>query len=384
MDFTKTDEQQLLIESLRTAYERADLDLYLRECDEQHIFPEKAVQAMIDEGFHLVGVPEEYGGAGADMLTQCMLLEEVARLGFPPIAWPNAALEIVDITSFGNKEQQDEIIGIASTGKKAFTLGFSEPQAGSDSAAIACTATRRNGKVYINGQKTFNTDAQRAKYMLCVVRDYKSDNPTHDMTMWMVPLDAPGVTILPIKKIGNRATETCDVFLEDVEVEEKDLVGKEGMGFIQLMMNFEAERLVGIPAIVGMAQRAYEDATKWAGERVQFGKTIGSFQLVQEMIVNMAIKVENMRNMLYKCAWMFDKGENINTQVALTKLYCAQAGFEVVDDAMQVMGGIGYTDDCLISRMWRDMRAHRIWAGTDQIMIHVAGRALVKSMKKSR
>jgi len=382
MDFKRTDEQELLLETIREAYARADLDAYLKECDEKHEFPQKAVDVMIENGFHLIGVPEEYGGMGADLLTQCMVIEEAARLGFPPLAWPNPSLEIMDITEFGNKEQQDLIIGIASTGAKAFTLGFTEPQAGSDSAAIASTATRKNGKVYINGHKTFNTHADRSPYMLIVVRDFKNENPTKDFSMWLVPLDAPGVTIKTIDKIGNCACHTCEVYLDNVEVDESNLVGVEGMGFIQLMKNFEVERLIGLPSALGMAQRAYEDATKYVGQRIQFGKPVGNNQLIQEKVVNMAIKLENMRNMIYKCACQKMDGKSIATEAAMAKLYVARAACEVIDDALQCMGGIGYTNDCLIARLWRDVRVHRIWAGTDEIMIHVAGRALIKEMAK--
>ena len=380
MNFGKTEEQELLLESLREVYEQNDLDNYIRECDREHRYPERAVQVMVDNGFHLLGVPEEYGGAGADLTTQLMVSEEAARLGFPTFCWPNSTLEIEDSLAFGNAEQHKLIIDIAKTGRKSFTLGFTEPQAGSDNGAMASTATRRNGKVYINGHKTFNTSADIAPYMLCMVRDYKNEIPSKDMSMWLVPLDSPGVTIKPLSKIGHWTSNTCEVYLDDVEVDESALVGVEGRGFYQLMKNFEVERLSGTAGILGMAQAAYDESVRYAGQRVQFGKTIGSFQLIQKKIVDMRIKLENMRNMVYHYAWDVECGRSIMISSALAKLYTAQAGFEVIDDAMQIMGGIGYTNDCKISRLWRDARVYRIMAGTDEIMYHVAGRGLVKEM----
>ncbi|MEG1789322.1 MAG: acyl-CoA dehydrogenase [Oscillospiraceae bacterium] len=381
MDFGKTEEQELLLESLREAYKQADLDTYLKECDQKHVYPEKAVQVMVDNGFHLIGVPEKYGGVGADLTTQLMVCEEGARLGFPTFCWPNSTLEIEDILAFGNEEQQNLIIDIAKTGRKSFTLGFTEPQAGSDNGAMASTATHKNGKVYINGHKTFNTSADIAPYMLCMVRNYKNEIASKDMSMWLVPLNSPGITIKPLSKIGHWTTNTCEVYLDNVELEESALVGKEGNGFFQLMKNFEVERLMSTAGMIGMAQAAYDESVRYAGQRIQFGKTIGSFQLIQKKVVDMRIKLENMRNMVYHYAWDVESGRSIMISSALAKLHTAQAGFEVIDDAMQILGGIGYTNDCKTSRLWRDSRVYRIMAGTDEIMYHVAGRGLIKEMQ---
>lgn len=175
--------------------------------------------------------------------------------------------------------------------------------------------------------------------------------------------------------------DTCEVYLENVELEEKDLVGVEGKGFIQAMINFEVERLYIAAAVMGMAECAFEDAARYANQRVQFGKTIGSQQLIQEKLTYMKLKIENMKNMVYKCAWEIDNGISVQVSSALAKLYCAQASCEVIDDALQIMGGIGYTTDCRISRLWVDSRVHRIGGGTDEVMVHVAGRAILKQFK---
>ena len=269
-------------------------------------------------------------------------------------------------------------MGYALEGKKPFTLGFTEPQAGSDSAAMATTATKRDGKVYINGNKTFNTSADRAPYMLCVCRSGVNESPYKDFSMYLFPMDRPGVAIEKLDKIGNNMCGTYEVHLDDVECEESDLVGEECKGFYQLMKNFEVERLTICAANVGMARCAYDEALRYAAQRMQFGKIIGSFQLVQEKLVDMRIKIENMQNLLYKTAWKKDNGESIMIDSSLVKRYTGQAAFEVIDDAMQIMGGIGYTHDCRISRLWRDQRVYRIMAGTEEIMVHTAGRALIK------
>ena len=382
MDFKKTEEQELLLESLRTAYERGNLEDYFKECDKNHEYPQKAVDILVEAGFSSLGIPEEFGGTPTDIMTQIMVCEEAHALGYPSLVWINFATEVDDILTFGNEEQQKEILKYAMQGVKPFTLGFTEPQAGSDSAAMATTATKRDGKVYINGNKTFNTSADRAPYMLCVCRSGINENPYKDFSMYLFPMDRPGITMEKLDKIGNNMCGTYEVHLDNVECEESDLVGVEGKGFYQLMKNFEVERLTICAANVGMARCAYDEAVKYAGQREQFGKSIGTFQLIQEKIVDMKIKIENMQNMCYKALWKRMNGQSISIDASLAKRYTGQAAFEVIDDALQVMGGIGYCHDCTISRLWRDQRVYRIMAGTEEIMVHTAGRALVKQAKQ--
>ena len=378
MDFKKTEEQELLLESLRTVMERGNFEDYFKECDKNHEYPQKAVDALVEAGFSTLGIPEEHGGTPTDILTQIMVAEEAHALGYPSLCWINFSTEVDDILTFGNEDQQKKVLEYALEGRKSFTLGFTEPQAGSDSAAMSTTATKRDGKVYINGNKTFNTSADRAPFMLCVARSGINESPYKDFSMYLFPMDRPGVTIEKLDKIGNNMCGTYEVHLDNVECEETDLVGEECKGFYQLMKNFEVERLTICAANVGMARCAYDEAVRYAGVREQFGKTIGSFQLIQEKIVDMKIKIENMQNMLYKTAWKKMNGESIMIDSSLVKRYTGQAAFEVIDDAMQIMGGIGYTHDCRISRLWRDQRVYRIMTGTEEIMVHTAGRALIK------
>lgn len=381
MDFRKTEEQELLLESLKTVMERGNFEDYFKECDANHAYPDKAIEALVEAGFTTLGIPEEFGGTPTDTLTQVMVAEEAHALGYPSLVWINFATEVDDILAFGNEKQQASVLDYALRGIKPFTLGFTEPQAGSDSAAMSTTAVKRDGKVYINGTKTFNTSADRAPYMLCVCRSGINENPYKDFSMYLFPMDRPGVTIDRLDKIGNNMCGTYEVYLKDVECEESDLVGVEGKGFYQLMKNFEVERLTICAANVGMARCAYDEAIRYAAQREQFGKAIGTFQLIQEKLVDMKIKIENMQNMLYKTAWKKDNGESIMIDSSLVKRYTGQAAFEVIDDAMQIMGGIGYTHDCRISRLWRDQRVYRIMAGTEEIMVHTAGRALIKEVQ---
>lgn len=381
MDFKKTEEQELLLENLRELIARDGAEEYFRECDDNHKYPDKFMKALLDGGFGLLGIPEQYGGTEVDILTLMMVAEELTKAGVPSYLYGNA-LPVDDMLTFGSEEQKKITMEYVKQGVMPFCLGFSEPQAGSDSSAMATTYVRKDGKVYINGHKTFITGANRSPYMLCMARDPESADPAKTFTMWFVPMNAPGITIEPLHKLGMNMVDSCEVYLDNVEVAEKDLVGAEGKGFVQLMKNFEIERLMLAAATMGSAECAFEDAVRYANQRIQFGKKIGQFQLIQEKLTYMAIKIENMRNMIYKTAWEKDNGISVKISTSLAKLYCAQAAFEVVDDAMQILGGLGYTTDHRVSRLWRDSRVQRIAGGTDQIMIHIAGRAILKEYAK--
>ncbi|AHF07348.1 acyl-CoA dehydrogenase [Desulfitobacterium metallireducens] len=383
MDFRLTEEQELLLESLREIMARDCTEEYMKECNELGQYPTRFVKALMENGFGMLGVPEEYDGTPVDTMTMMLVAEEITKNGGPHFVF-GQALSIADMLEFGSEEQKTDTMREVQAGNVAFVLGFTEPQAGSDSSAIATTFTRKNGKVYINGHKTFMSNALRAPYMLCLARNSEEVNDAdkrNAFTMWWVPMNVPGVKVEKLKKIGWHMMDTCEVYLENVELEEKDLVGVEGKGFIQAMINFEVERLYIAAAVMGMAECAFEDAARYANQRVQFGKTIGSQQLIQEKLTYMKLKIENMKNMVYKCAWEIDNGISVQVSSALAKLYCAQASCEVIDDALQIMGGIGYTTDCRISRLWVDSRVHRIGGGTDEVMVHVAGRAILKQFK---
>lgn len=381
MDFRKTEEQELLLESIDEFFARGQFtEAYIKECEELQKPMTEYRLAAIEAGFGLLGIPEQFGGVEVDTQTLVMVGEKIYSYGYP--SGLGALLQVDDMLAFGSPDQQQAVVDCLMQGDfMGFCLGLSEPQAGSDSNAITATYTRSGGKVYIDGHKTFTTDADRAKYMLCMTRDFTTGLPANkSMTTWLVPMDAPGVRIKPLHKVGHRTRSLSEVYLDHVEVEEKDMVGKEGSGFLNVMKNFEVERLVIAADSLGIATCCYQDALLYAAQREQFGQKIGSFQLIQEKLVDMKIKIENMRNYIYKTAWEKDNGIPIKISAALCKLYCAQAGFEVADDAMQILGGLGYTEDHRVARLWRDARMHRIGGGTDQIMVHIAGRALLKQV----
>lgn len=381
MDFKLTDEQNLLIDSLREVVERHGTEEYMAQCDAACESPRELIVALHESGFDMLGVPEEYGGTPCDYLTLMIYHEAFARMCSGAYACECTALAMYDMINFGSDEQIQDCIKAIDQLKTPFCLGFSEPGAGSDSAAIETTYTRKNGKVYLNGTKTFISRADNANYMLTMAKNPEAEDPRKAFSTWWVPMDAKGIEVIDIPKVGWKMIHSCDVFLDNVEVDEKSLVGEEGKGFLNVMKNFELERLVMAATALGEAEMAYDEAVKHANQRVQFGKPIGSFQLIQKKITDMAVKIENMRGLVYKTAWMEDNGESINTMAAMTKYYCSQASHEVINDAMQVLGGLGFSEELPVQRLWRNNRVCGIGGGTDEIMVHIAGRALLKEAK---
>lgn len=378
MDFSLTEEQQLLLESLDDLLARECPESYIAEIDRKHEQPVAFRRAMHEAGFLTLGYPEEYGGTPVDAMTLFLVAERVAKQGLN-IGYGTEVLQVLDILEFGSEQQKQDVLGALSDGLVPFALGFTEPSSGSDSASMAMTAEHRDGKVVFNGTKTLITNAVDAKFILTMARNPDATDPRHAISMYLVPTDSPGITMSPIEKVVWRTADSSEIFYDNVTVDESCLVGVKGEGFAQLMKNFELERIMTATQSLGLAEAAFEDAASYAAQRVQFGKPIGSFQLIQEKLTDMAIKIENMKNFIYHSAWMVDNGKLDRIQAAMCKRYCSIAAFEVCDDAVQIHGGIGVTEGARVSRLWRDARGHRFGGGTDEIMVHVVGRQIVKA-----
>ncbi|MDR2347296.1 MAG: acyl-CoA dehydrogenase family protein, partial [Bifidobacteriaceae bacterium] len=237
------------------------------------------------------------------------------------------------------------------------------------------TYTRRDGKVYLNGHKTFITSSAHVPYLVVMARDSADETRFSE---WFVDMSLPGIKVEPLDKLGLRMDSCSDVYLDNVELDESDLFGTEGNGFKRGVKDFDFERFLVGACDYGMALGAFEDAARYANVRVQFGRALGRFQLNQLKFAHMAIRLNAMRNMLFETAWHFDRGQMTSAQAAMCKYYCANAAARVVDDAMQVMGGISVAGDHRIQRLWRDLRVERISGGTDEMMILTLAKGVLR------
>ena len=325
-EFSPTDEQELLMEAADQFMDSCGFDEeYFKRCYDEHRVPEEYYAALKESPFGTLGLPEQFGGVPVDQVTMMLVQERFFRRNFP---FNTPVLQIKDAQEFGSEEQLRKVTEALKTKAMAFSLGISEPGAGSDSTCIASTATRRDGKVYLNGTKTFITNAAYCPYILFVTRDLDNPNPYAGMTMWFVDASAPGITMSPMQKIGNKSAPICEVYFDNVEVEESDIFGKENNGFMQL------------------------------------------------------VKIDNMRFQVLQAAWMKDNGKSTQVESGLAKLYNAREAFEVCDMAIQILGGLGYTEESPVGRVWLDARMNRIGGGTDEIIIKSVGKELAKAEAK--
>lgn len=320
---------------------------------------------------------EEHGGMGASMVTLTAIWEELGRHGAPTYVLYQLP-GFGTILRYGTQEQIDKIFAFRGTGKQMFNSAITEPMAGSDVGSLKTTYTRKDGKIYLNGQKCFITSSLHTPYLIVMARDGSSEKPIY--SEFFVDMSKAGIKVTPLDKLGLRMDSCCEITFTDVELEEKDFFGKEGEGFNRVKEEFDAERFLVACTNYGVALCAFEDACKYANVRVQFGEAIGRTQLIQEKVAFMAMKLNSMKNMIYECAWKMDEGIANSGDSAMCKYYCANEAFNVIDTAMQILGGIGVTGH-RVGRFWRDLRIDRLSGGSDEMQILTLGRAILKQYR---
>lgn len=245
------------------------------------------------------------------------------------------------------------------------------------------TSTRTvDGRLVLSGRKTFVNNGEYAPYLLVAAVDQDAPPGRHPaLALWLVPHNLPGIEVYPIKKTGQSMLPFSDVVLKDVRLDESMRLHGRRTGFPQLFHLFELGRLFSCATALGLAQAAMEDAVAYARRRTAFGASIANFQVIEQMLVDMEVKLENMRNAVYKAAWMLDEGADARSArlaVALAKRYVPRAATEVASDALQIFGGRGYTCSERVSFIWEDCRGFQIAEGTDQIMVYIAAPLLME------
>ncbi|MBW7983656.1 crotonobetainyl-CoA dehydrogenase [Enterobacillus tribolii] len=379
MDFKLTDEQELFVAGIRDLMERENWESYFADCDRDSEYPLRFVKELADMGIDSLLIPEEHGGFEAGLVTVTAVWEILGRLGAPTYVLYQLPGGFNTVLREGSPEQIDKIMAFRGTGEQMWNSAITEPGAGSDVGSLQTNYTRRNGKVYLNGSKCFITSSARTPYLVVMARDASSEKPV--FSEWFVDMSKPGIRVNKLEKLGLRMDSCCEILFDNVELEEKDMFGREGNGFNRVKEEFDHERFLVALTNYGTAYCAFEDAAKYANQRVQFGEAIGRYQLIQEKFAHMQIKLTNMRNMLYEAAWKGDNGGMTSGDSAMCKYYCAHAAFEVVDDAMQVLGGIGIAGEHRVTRFWRDLRVDRVSGGTDEMQILTLGRSVLKQYR---
>ena len=373
-------EDQDLLDSVREFCEK-EIKEQCKEYDVSGEWPEEIYAKAAELGYNGLEVPEEYGGLGLEQpcVTLMAVYEVLGRYGAPTyVLYQLPGFET--IIREGTQEQIDAVMSTLGSGEQIWNSACTEPGAGSDVSSLTTSYQRRDGKIYLNGTKTFITSSKGVKWLVIMAKN--ADDPSV-FTEFMVDMSKPGVELGPLDKLGLRMDSCCEVYLNDVELEESDIFGAEGNGFNRGIGDFNFERWLVGACDYGTAIAAYEDALRHANTREAFGKTIGRFQLNQLKVAEMTIKLSAMRNMLYEAAWRADEngGQLDAGEAAMCKYYCANAAFSVVDDAMQILGGISVASEHRVNRIWRDLRVDRISGGTDEMMILTTAKNALKKYR---
>ncbi|MEV6249211.1 acyl-CoA dehydrogenase family protein [Streptomyces sp. NPDC051742] len=331
-------------------------------------------------GFLGLTIPEEYGGSGGDHLTYCLVTEELGRGDSSVRGIVSVSLGLVakTIASWGREEQKREWLPRLASGEALGCFGLTEPGTGSDAGNLATRAVRDDGAgdYVINGTKMFITNGTWADVVLLFART--GDAPGHKgVSAFLVPADTPGLTRRPVHgKLGLRGQATAELVLEDVRVPAGAMLGPEGKGFTVAMSALAKGRMSVAAGCVGIAQAALDAAVRYAGEREQFGKPIASYQLVQELISDIAVDVDAARLLTWRVADLIDRGQDFATAASKAKLYASEAAVRAANNALQVFGGYGYIDEYPVGKLVRDARVMTLYEGTSQIQKLIIGRAL--------
>ena len=354
--------------------------------EEHDEVPADIVQDMKDMGLFGLSIPEAYGGIGLSMEQECRVAYEIGHtaLAFRSVFGTNVGIGSQGILMDGTEEQKQTILPKVATGELIMSFALTEPDAGSDSAALKTRAELDGDHYVLNGTKRFITNAPRAGAFTLMAR---SDGPgASGISAFIVPADLPGLTLgKPDKKMGQRGTKTCDVNMDNVRVPAANIIGGvPGQGFKTAMKVLDRGRLHISAVACGMAQRILNEAVAYAQQRKQFGKRIGDFQLVQAMLADSQAELYAGWSMVQDCAKRYDakpspsvSDPDVSMRASCCKLFCTEMVGRVADRGVQVHGGSGYINEFPVERFYRDVRLLRLYEGTTQIQQIIIGRELM-------
>lgn len=359
MDFKFTDEQNLIRDTYRDFCQKELTPEYVRWMDENCDFlPEDLIQKFAALGTMGLTIPEEYGGSGLGTMETCIVSEEIAT------ASVSAAMSVGlplfgsrPITEYGNEAQKREYLPRIAAGELKWSLALTEPAGGTDIlGAIRTTAVRKGDHYVVNGSKQWISGAHVADYLTAVVITNPEVKRRDGLSLLIVDARSPGITIRKIRKLGMHACATNEIFFDDVKVPVENLLGVENAGWYQLLTTLNPERIATSVFSVGIAKAAFDYALKYSQERKAFGKTIGSFQILQHYLADIAIEIENARNLIYKCAWLCDSGQRYDVEAAMAKIVACRASELAARHGMEILGGYGYAMEFDIQRHFRDYK----------------------------
>lgn len=380
--YRPSEEHDMLRETVRALAE-AKIGPFAAAVDEEARFPQEALDALVASDLHAIHVPEEYGGAGADALATVIVIEEVARVCASSSLIPAVnKLGSLPVILSGSPDLKKKYLGPLAKGDAMFSYALSEPDAGSDAGGMKTKAVRDGDHYVLDGVKRWITNAGVSDYYT-VMAVTDPDKRTKGISAFVVEKSDPGVSFgAPEKKLGIKGSPTREVYLDHVRIPADRLIGAEGTGFATAMKTLDHTRITIAAQALGIAQGALDYAKGYVQERKQFGKPVADFQGVQFMLADMAMKLEAARQLTYAAAARSERVTAGGTKEDLTffgaaaKCFASDAAMDITTDAVQLLGGYGYTRDYPVERMMRDAKITQIYEGTNQIQRIVMARNL--------
>jgi len=370
-----TEEHRIFRQAVRKFCEKEVIP-YADEWEEAGIVPKSAWKKMGEQGFLCMDVPEEYGGVGVDFLYSVILTEELCRTGNTGLAAPlHSDIVVPYITSYASEELKKKYLPGCISGDIITAVAMTEPNTGSDLAAIRTSAKEDGDHVVINGQKTFISNGINCGLLVLAARDPSVEDPYKGMDLYLVEAGTSGFEKgKQIKKVGWHSQDTAELFFNDCRVPISNRLGQKGSGFMILMDKLQQERLLCCIMAVAAAERMLDITIEYCKERTAFGRPISKFQNSQFKIVEMATEIKLGRTFTDKLIMDHMEGNNVVVEVSMAKYWTTEMAMRVADRCVQLHGGYGYCEEYPIARAWRDARVMSIFAGTSEIMKNIAAK----------
>ena len=365
MDFTESEEQKLIRESVRKLCS-AFPDEYWEQHDREGKFPDEYFNVMAEAGWLGIAIPEQYGGAGKGLQEAAIILEEVAASGAAMNGATPIHLSIFGmhpVVKHGSDDMREKYLPAVAEGKLHVAFGVTEPNAGSDTTSIETFARLEGDHYVVRGRKVWTTKALESERVLLLVRTQskeKVDRKTEGMTLLLAELQKPEVSISAIPKLGRNAVRTCEVVYDDLKVSVEDRVGEEGLGFRYLLDGLNAERILIAAESIGIGKAALRRAVQYANERIVFDRPIGKNQGIAFPLAEARTKLDAAELMTKKAAWKLDNSLPCGTEANMAKWLAAEAGFYAADCAIRTHGGFGYAREYHVERYWREARLMKL------------------------
>lgn len=384
MDFTLSDEQKKLVGVFRNfGMETFAPERVSRWCRDQGL-PDTVMKEFVDL-YYETSEDDVPADVAHTLFSQVLIVEELSRCAGTVLPFQNDLFNLHIMQGFAQGGEAASITAdYRQNGRLMFALAISEPDGGSDTMAMKTSCQTVDGKILLNGRKSYVNNGEYAPYILtaAIDRDEKETGGHPSLSFWLVPRNVPGINAVPISKIGQSMLPFALISFDDVELKPEWRLDDAEGGFRRLFHLLEYGRVLLCASSLGIAQAAMDDAVAHARSRKAFGVQVGRFQQIETMLTDMEVRLQNMRSMVYRAACEIeDAGEEERLMVALMKRYVPRAAVEVASDAMQILGGLGYTEGSRVSRIWEDSRGNQIAEGTDQVMVYIAAPLIMEKYR---